>query len=135
MNNSIIIRRIDDLGRIVLPIDVRKSLNIMSGDNLEMIVNKDSILIKKANSLQNLIWIAKIIINNLFKIYKLETALEDQNKILITTQKNKKEEYKIPIIFNNDNLGNFIIYDYKEDNKEIIDFVVLIFNKYLEEQG
>ena len=69
MENTTIIRRIDDLGRFVLPIDVRKKLNIMPGDTLEMTVYNDGIQIKKSTSLQNLIWLAKIIIKSLFEIY------------------------------------------------------------------
>lgn len=135
MENTTIIRKIDDLGRFVLPIDVRKKLNIMPGDALEMTVNRDNIQIKKAASLQNLVWLAKIIIKNLFEIYKLETSIEDETGVLITTKKEKNKEYKIPIVFNNHKLGNLIVYDYQEEDKKIIDFVVLIFNKYLEEQG
>lgn len=134
MKNTTIIRRIDDLGRFVLPIDVRKKLNIMPGDTLEMTVYNDGIQIKKSTSLQNLIWLAKIIIKNLFEIYKMETALEDENNILLTTKKTKKEEYKRPIVFDNHKVGNFIVYDYHEEDKNIVDFVVLFFNKYLEEQ-
>jgi len=135
MANTTLIRKIDDLGRLVLPIDVRKKMNIMAGDSLEMIVHKDILEIKKSATLQNLVWLAKIIIKNLFEIYKIESALEDENNIVITTKKNKEKEYKRAIIFDNRKLGNFIVYDYQEEDKKIVDFVVLIFNKYLEKQG
>lgn len=135
MENTTIIRKIDDLGRFVLPIDVRKKLNIMPGDALEMTVNRDNIQIKKAASLQNLVWLAKIIIKNLFEIYKLESALEANGQILVTSKKNKKEEYYIPIIYENKEIGNYIVYDYQDSDKRLVDFVVLIFEKYLEEQG
>lgn len=135
MGNPTLIRKIDDLGRLVLPIDVRKKLNIMPGDSLEMTVNEDNIQIKKSANLQNLIWLARIIVKNLFEIYNIESALEDDLHILVTTKKKKKKIYKRPIVFDNKRLGNFIIYDYQDKDKKIVDFVVLIFNKYLEEQG
>lgn len=40
-------RRIDDLGRIVLPMTVRKNLGIENRDLLEIFVNDDKILLKK----------------------------------------------------------------------------------------
>ena len=37
-----IVRRIDDLGRIVIPKELRKTLNMSEGDPLEMFVEEDS---------------------------------------------------------------------------------------------
>ena len=42
-----IIRRIDDLGRIVLPKELRISLNIHSGDFMEMFVKGSDIIFRK----------------------------------------------------------------------------------------
>ena len=36
-----IIRKIDDLGRIVIPKEIRKSLHIREGDPLEIYIEKD----------------------------------------------------------------------------------------------
>lgn len=41
-----IVRRVDDLGRIVIPRDIRKFLNIKEGDPLEIDVAHDSIILK-----------------------------------------------------------------------------------------
>ena len=42
------VRQIDKLGRLVLPSDIRKSLNIQDGtDSVEFFVNDDSVVIKK----------------------------------------------------------------------------------------
>lgn len=42
-----IIRPIDDLGRIVLPIELRKAMNINKKDLLEIFVNDSTIILKK----------------------------------------------------------------------------------------
>ncbi len=42
-----IVRRIDDLGRIVLPKEIRKTLRILEGDPLEIFVEQNQILLKK----------------------------------------------------------------------------------------
>ena len=47
MHDSGIVRRIDDLGRVVIPKGIRKRLRIKNGDNLEISFTDDSIVIKK----------------------------------------------------------------------------------------
>lgn len=42
-----IVRRIDELGRIVLPIETRKRLGLDAKDPVEIIAEKDRIIIKK----------------------------------------------------------------------------------------
>lgn len=42
-----IIRRIDDLGRVVLPKEVRRTLKIKEGDPLEIFLDKDCVCFKK----------------------------------------------------------------------------------------
>ena len=47
MSTTGIIRRIDELGRIVIPKEIRKSLRIKNGDNLEILVDGENITLKK----------------------------------------------------------------------------------------
>ena len=47
MSNSGIIRKIDNLGRIVLPKELRYALNINSGDDFEIYINGEEIILKK----------------------------------------------------------------------------------------
>ena len=48
MKSTGIIRRIDDLGRLVIPKEIRKNLRIKNGENLEIFVNEeDNIILKK----------------------------------------------------------------------------------------
>jgi len=42
-----IIRRIDDLGRVVIPKEIRRTLRIREGDPLEIIVNEDMVCYRK----------------------------------------------------------------------------------------
>ena len=42
-----IVRRIDDLGRIVIPKEIRKTLKIKEGDPLEIYVERSQVLLKK----------------------------------------------------------------------------------------
>lgn len=47
MKSTGIVRRIDDLGRIVLPIELRRTLGILDRDSLEIYVDHSSIVLKK----------------------------------------------------------------------------------------
>lgn len=42
-----IVRRVDELGRIVIPIELRRTYSIDIGDHLEIYVDSDKILLKK----------------------------------------------------------------------------------------
>jgi transcriptional pleiotropic regulator of transition state genes len=45
--DPVIVRKIDDLGRIVVPAETRRLFNIHEGDELEIGVENDSIVIRK----------------------------------------------------------------------------------------
>lgn len=47
MKSTGVVRRIDELGRIVLPIEIRKNLNIGNRDTVEIFVEEDKIILKK----------------------------------------------------------------------------------------
>ncbi len=47
MKSTGIVRRIDELGRVVLPIELRRTLDIDIKDSLEIYVDNNSIILKK----------------------------------------------------------------------------------------
>ena len=47
MKSTGIVRRVDNLGRIVIPIELRKNLDIDVKDALEIFVEEDQIILKK----------------------------------------------------------------------------------------
>lgn len=47
MKSTGIVRRVDELGRIVLPIELRRTLGIEEKDSLEIYVDDDSIILRK----------------------------------------------------------------------------------------
>lgn len=47
MKSTGIVRKVDELGRIVLPSELRKTLNINVKDTLEIYTSGDSIILKK----------------------------------------------------------------------------------------
>ena len=47
MKSTGIVRKVDELGRIVLPIELRRTLDIAEKDSLEIYVDGSSIVLKK----------------------------------------------------------------------------------------
>jgi len=62
MKSTGILRRVDELGRVVIPIELRRTLDIAERDSMEIYVSDGSIILKKhqptcifCNSTNNLI--------------------------------------------------------------------------------
>ena len=51
MRNSGYVRQVDSLGRLVLPIDLRKALGVQSGDSVEIFLDGDNkrVILQKYN--------------------------------------------------------------------------------------
>ena len=47
MKSTGIIRKVDELGRIVLPIEIRRTLDIAERDEIEIFMDKDRIILQK----------------------------------------------------------------------------------------
>lgn len=47
MKSTGIVRKVDELGRVVLPIELRRNLDINEKDALEIFVDEDRIILKK----------------------------------------------------------------------------------------
>ena len=47
MKSTGIVRKVDDLGRVVIPVELRRTLNIDTKDALEIYVDEEKIIFKK----------------------------------------------------------------------------------------
>ena len=47
MKSTGIVRKVDELGRIVLPIELRRTLDIAERDDLEIYLDDDKVILKK----------------------------------------------------------------------------------------
>jgi len=47
MKSTGIVRKVDELGRVVIPIELRRTLDIAKKDSLEIYVDSDKIILKK----------------------------------------------------------------------------------------
>jgi len=51
-----IVRKLDELGRITLPVEIRRSLNLEEGDAMGISVDGNKIIIVKDNTLQDALY-------------------------------------------------------------------------------
>jgi len=140
MKNSVAIRKVDDLGRFVLPRDMRKKLNIRKGDYLELSVTEDVINIRKYSCIRDLEVMANILIESIYEVYEVDAVLMEGEEIVSSRNKKnilkniKEEKYLASsIVYDGQEIGRFIIFSIEEQMKELLSFVVLFIKKYLEE--
>lgn len=89
-----IIRRIDDLGRIVIPKEIRKTLRIKNGENLEIFVNEnENIILKKYNQIDKLKDLSEEITEAIYNNIKKTTIITNTEKI-ISVKGNNKNNYQ-----------------------------------------
>lgn len=79
------IRRIDELGRIVIPKDIRKKLHIKENEPLEIFIENDEIKISKYSVLPDIIDYMKFLIDIGNRITNNKYIITDREKILIAT--------------------------------------------------
>ena len=86
-----VVRRIDELGRIVIPKELRKSLRIKEGENLEIYTNDDErIILKKFSSIKGIADLASYIADSIYSVCKLNTIIYDYDSIIAYSGKGKK---------------------------------------------
>ncbi|MDR1589029.1 MAG: AbrB/MazE/SpoVT family DNA-binding domain-containing protein [Oscillospiraceae bacterium] len=75
-----IVRRIDDLGRIVIPKEIRRTLRIREGDPLEIFTEKDgSVVFKKYSPVGEWSEPAGILCESIFKATGFSVAVTDRD--------------------------------------------------------
>ncbi len=94
MQKTGIVRKVDDLGRIVIPKEIRKTLKIREGDELEISVEDNTkILLRKYEPLGEVLKVCSSYIETLSKVSNSTCILFDTNKVLFCYG-NNSSEYK-----------------------------------------
>lgn len=89
-----IVRRLDSLGRIVIPREYRKMHKIKESDPLEIIaMDNGEILIKKVDLSAELLSAGTLVIDALSEATNLTVLLSDNEKILYVAGNNPKNTY------------------------------------------
>ena len=82
MKTTGVTRKIDELGRIVIPKEIRRNLSIRDGENLEIFIDDDAICLKKHYQIHSFLEIGKKLINLLSSLIDVEIYLTDREKVV-----------------------------------------------------
>jgi len=105
-----IIRRIDDLGRIVIPKEIRKNLRIKEGDNLEIFVVNEDIILKKYSMMNKINDLAQELTDAIYTFMKHSIFITDTDQVVAASGSLKKR-------YLNKNISDFITESIKRRDK------------------
>ena len=82
MKSTGVIRRIDELGRIVIPKEIRRNLKIRDGESIEIFIENHSIILKKFSLMEDSINFANKIVNKLSSLTGNKVLVTDREHII-----------------------------------------------------
>ena len=90
MKSTGVIRRIDELGRIVIPKEIRRNLKIRDGESMEIFIDMDSIILKKYSRIEDSTGYAKKLCTTLHNLTNNEIIITDRERIISAEGENLK---------------------------------------------
>ena len=95
------LRRIDELGRIVIPKEIRKKMKIREGDNLDIFISNDEVILKKYSPLDDFSNLIDILILGFNKYENIVVVITDKEKVISSTHPDIKPDELLSDIFYN----------------------------------
>ena len=87
-----IVRRIDDLGRVVIPKEIRRTMRIREGDPLEIYTDREGeVIFKKYSPIGELSGFAAQYAETLYKTCNLAVVISDRDAVIASAGVSKKE--------------------------------------------
>ncbi|HBB28233.1 MAG TPA: stage V sporulation protein T [Clostridiales bacterium] len=87
-----IVRRIDDLGRVVIPKEIRRTLRIREGDPLEIFTDREGeIILKKYSPIGELTEFADEYVESLFETTRHTAIITDRDSAIAVSGSSKKD--------------------------------------------
>lgn len=90
MKSTGVVRRIDDLGRIVIPKEIRKNMKIKDGESVEIYLDSDNIILKKYSPLGNIMEFYKSYVNSIYEAILENIMIVDRDKVVAVAGDLKK---------------------------------------------
>ena len=82
MKSTGVVRRIDELGRIVIPKEIRRNLGIRDGENIEIFTENDSIILKKYYRMSTSSDLASNLCELVYNNFNYKIMITDREKII-----------------------------------------------------
>ena len=86
-----IVRRIDELGRVVIPKEIRRTLRIKEGDPLEIFTDRDELMLKKYSPLASLERFSGATARSLHDLSGKLAAITDTDEVLFAFGDGKRD--------------------------------------------
>jgi len=87
-----IVRRIDDLGRVVIPKEIRRTLRIREGDPLEIYTDREGeVILKKYSPINDLGEFAREYVETLYETLGTPAFVTDRDEVIAVSGIGKKE--------------------------------------------
>ncbi|MBQ9844596.1 MAG: AbrB/MazE/SpoVT family DNA-binding domain-containing protein [Oscillospiraceae bacterium] len=87
-----VVRRIDDLGRIVIPKEIRRTMRMREGDPLEIFTGSGGeIIFKKYSIMAELSEFSQSYADSLYKVSGMQCVIFDSDRVIACTGSAKKE--------------------------------------------
>lgn len=93
MKQTGVTRKIDELGRIVIPKEIRKNLGIRDGESLEIYTSDDSIILKKYYEVKKLEDVCDKLCEMIKNIYDVNIIITDREKVVSSSISNYKDKF------------------------------------------
>ncbi len=91
MKSTGIVRRVDELGRIVIPKELRKTMHINEGDSVEIFTNNDEVILKKFSLVESFKDNAQKYCDILTKEHNLNYVITDTINVICASGSLKKK--------------------------------------------
>ena len=95
MKQTGVTRKIDELGRIVIPKEIRKNLGIRDGEALEIFTSEDSIILKKYFEVRKYEDLSSKLCELIKNIYNVDLVITDREKVITSSNKDIVENTKL----------------------------------------
>ena len=90
MKSTGVVRRVDDLGRIVIPKEIRRTLRIRDGESLEIFVDREMIALKKFSKMTDIEEISKQLVEVINGTLNKSVLITDRDKFIAASGTLKK---------------------------------------------
>lgn len=112
MSELYINKKIDSLGRIVIPKEIRKKLRILENESLDITCENDQVIIKKSSEDLFDKKIFEYIIDSIKKVLSIDISIFNINKIYYGKLKLDEKEFKEFLINKKLEFKNYIIFPF-----------------------
>lgn len=113
MKSTGVVRRVDDLGRIVIPKEIRRTLRIRDGESLEIFVDREMIALKKFSKMTDIDEVSKQLVDIINGVINKNVFITDRDKFIAASGSLKRKYF-------NKNISKFLE-NIMRDRKTVIE--------------